>query len=49
MWDRQDQNSDIPAHTRTAHRDPLQTRLEEDLCKIVSRVPLTAKSVKELN
>ena len=32
MLDGQHQRVDIPAHARTAHKDLLQQRLEEDLC-----------------
>ena len=49
MLDGQHQGADIPAHARTVHKGLLQKRLEEDLCWIVSRVPLMTQSVKGLN
>ena len=32
MLDRQHKRADTPVHARTAHKNLLQTRLEEDLC-----------------
>ena len=49
MQHRQHQRVDILVHARTAHKDLLQKRLEEDLCRIVHRVPPTTQSVKGLN
>ena len=39
MLPEQNQRVDIPTLARTAHKGPLQKRLEEYLCWIVSRVP----------
>ena len=49
MLDGQHQRVDVPAHARTAHNGLLQTRLEEDLCRIVPQVSLVTQSVKGLN
>ena len=45
----QRQRVDIPARAKTAHKGPLQKRLEEDLCWIVPHVPPTTQSVMRLN
>ena len=38
MLDGKHQRVDIPAHARTAHKDLLQKRLEEDLCWILHQI-----------
>ena len=43
------QRVDIPVLARTAHKGLLQKRLEENLCRMVLRVPPTTQSVKGLN
>ena len=44
----QHQRADIPAHARTAHKDPLQKRPEDNICWIVLHVPPTTQSVKKV-
>ena len=49
MLDGQHQRENISALAGTAHMGLLHKRLEEDICWIVPRVPLTTRSVNELN
>ena len=45
----QRQRINVSVHARTAHKGPLQKRLEEDLHWIVHNVPPTIQPVKGLN